>query len=209
VRVSQQRGGRAPLGPPARRRHGQRAARPQRPGAGLRRHAADHGAGMNASAESLRPASVIRLSSRTELNRQWLIAALARLRARIEAQIAGGAGETGKRADCVAAAEATGFTPALVHCAQAFGLSPFERELLLLAAGLELDHGLRAAITTLNSGVSSRASYGVALAVLTQPHWDALSPDAPLRHWRMVEPEPGGPLTQAGLRIDERILHFL
>src|SRR5262249_35781092 len=46
-------------------------------------------------------------------------------------------------------------------------------------------------------------------AVLTQPHWDALSPDAPLRHWRMVEPEPGGPLTQAGLRIDERILHFL
>jgi len=163
---------------------------------------------MNASAETMRPAAVTRLPSWTELNRQWLIAAIARLRARIEARTANMAGE-GDAADCIGVADATGFTPALIHCARVFGLSPFERELLLLVAGLELDHGLRAAVTTLNLGASSRASFGLALAVLTAPHWDALSPSAALRHWRMVEPEPAGNLTQAALRIDERVLHFI
>jgi hypothetical protein len=162
---------------------------------------------MNASAETMRPASVTRLPNWTELNRQWLIAAIAKLRERIEARTADMAGE-GEAADCIDANDATGFMPALVHCARVFRLSPFERELLLLVAGLELDHGLRAAVTNLNLGVSSRASYGLALAVLTAPHWDALSPSAALRHWRMVEPEPGGVLTQAALRIDERVLHF-
>ena len=54
VRVSRQPGGRRALGAPARRRRRQRAARPQRPVAGVRRHAADHGAGMNASIERCR-----------------------------------------------------------------------------------------------------------------------------------------------------------
>lgn len=144
----------------------------------------------------------------TELNRQWLIAAIARLRQRLEARIAGKTG-TEEAEDAVEAGELTGFTPALVHCGRTFGLSPFERELLLLVAGLELDQGLRAAVATLNSGVSSRASFELALTVLTAPHWHALSPDAALRRWRMVEPEPGTPVAQAALRIDERVLHFL
>jgi ATPase family associated with various cellular activities (AAA) len=151
-------------------------------------------------------APVTRLPSWTDLNRQWLIAAIARLRERLEVRLAGG---TGEAQDAVAATAASGCTPALVLCARTFGLSPFERELLLLVAGLELDQGLRAAVATLNSGVCSQASYGLALAVLTEPHWHALSPDAALRHWRLVEPEPGAPLTQAALRIDERILHFI
>jgi hypothetical protein len=121
---------------------------------------------MNASAETMRPASVTRLPNWTELNRQWLIAAIAKLRERIEARTADMAGE-GEAADCIDANDATGFMPALVHCARVFRLSPLERELLLLVAGLELDHGLRAAVTNLNLGVSSRASYGLALAVLT------------------------------------------
>ncbi|MBS0527761.1 MAG: ATP-binding protein, partial [Proteobacteria bacterium] len=69
--------------------------------------------------------------------------------------------------------------------------------------------GLRATITKLNSGASSRANYGLAFGMLTAPHWDALSPDRPLRYWRIVEPEPGGGLAQAALRIDERVLHFI
>jgi MoxR-like ATPase len=150
-------------------------------------------------------APVTDLPSWTDLNRQWLIAAIAGLRQRLEARLADRAGEE----DAVEATAAAEFTPALVHCARAFGLSPFERELLLLVAGLELDQGLRAAVTAVNGGVPARASYGLALAVLTQPHWDALSPASALRHWRMVEPEPGANLAQATLRIDERILHYL
>jgi MoxR-like ATPase len=161
---------------------------------------------MNARIETSVPDPVTRLPSWSERNQQWLAAAIARLRERIEAQ------NTAPRAevpDSVAVDAAPGFTPALLHCAQVFGLTPFERELLLLVAGLELDSGLRTAVATYNASPSSRASYGLALAKLTQPHWDALSPDAALRHWLIVEPESGAPLVQAALRIDERVLHFL
>src|SRR4029077_10588619 len=111
--------------------------------------------------------------------------------------------------DSVAADATPGFTPALLHCAQVFELTAFERELLLLVAGLDLDQRLRAAVASLNAGASARASYALAPGILTQPHWDALSPDAALRHWLIVEPEPGAPVTQAPLRLDERVLHFL
>jgi hypothetical protein len=141
----------------------------------------------------------------SDLNRQWLIAAIAALRQRLEARATSGGGAE----DAVEATLAAGFMPALVHCAHVFGLSPFERELLLLVAGLELDEGLRAAVTAVNDGASAQASFGLALTLLTQPHSDALSSDAPLRHWHMVEPEPVANLARAALRIDERILHYL
>ncbi|HXJ01484.1 MAG TPA: hypothetical protein VNH44_09680, partial [Micropepsaceae bacterium] len=140
----------------------------------------------------------------SEANQQWLIDAIARLRARLQGQATVGGSEA-----TVEAGPEPAFTPALIHCAQVFGLSPFEREVLLLVAGLELDSGLRAAVAALNDGVSPRANYAFAFGMLTQPHWGALSPDAPLRYWRLVEPEAGMPLTQAALRIDERILHFI
>ena len=164
---------------------------------------------MNAAAEAMRQASVTRLSSWTERNRQWLVAAIDRLRRRLDGLKDGAGSGHGTPQDCVAAADPHGFTPALLHCASVFGLSTFERELLLLAAGLELDSGLRAIVAALNQGISARASFGLALAVLAEPHWDALSPSAALRYWRMVTPDPGSELTLAPLLIDERILHYV
>lgn len=137
-------------------------------------------------------------------NQRWLVSAMASLRTRIDATT----DEALIRDSLDADAEA-GFTPALLRCAQRFGLTPFERELLLLTAGIELDQGLRAAVQSRNAGTSSRATFSLALAVLTQPHWDALSPQSPLRYWQLIEPEPDTPLTQAELRIDERVLHFI
>jgi MoxR-like ATPase len=141
----------------------------------------------------------------SERNQQWLTAAIGRLRRNIEAQTA--ASET--IAASAACDEDPGFTPALLRCARIFGLSPFERELLLLAAGLELDHGLRSAVNAVNDGASARVSFALGMAVLAAPHWDALSPQSPLRYWRLVEPEPGFPPAQAPLRIEERLLHFI
>jgi AAA+ superfamily predicted ATPase len=164
---------------------------------------------MNAPTEMAREISAGRVPSWVDLNRQWLITAIASLRRRIEAHASSGSQARAGFQDCIEAADAIGFTPALVHCARAFGLSLFERELLLLVAGLELDHGLRAAVLAINSHISSRANFGIALELLREPHWDALSPDAPLRLWRMIEPEPGGHLTQAALHIDERLLGFI
>ena len=140
-----------------------------------------------------------------ELNREWLIAAIARLRERIEADC----GPTEHRTDCIVATAAKGFVPALAGLAAAFGLSPFERELLLLLAGLELDQRLRETFARFTGDAAARATFSSALALLVSPHWDALSPDAPLRYWRMVVPEPASVLMVAPLRLDERVLHFV
>jgi hypothetical protein len=90
--------------------------------------------------------------------------------------------------------------PALETLAETFALSPFERALVLLCAGVELDGRFAEAW--------GRPTLGVALASLPDPHWSALAPAAPLRRWRMLE-LGGGPLTSASLKLDERILHYL
>ena len=52
-------------------------------------------------------------------------------------------------------------------------------------------------------------TFGLALAVLADAHWSALSPEAPLRRWRLIDVAAGPILTRAALKIDERVLHFL
>lgn len=89
----------------------------------------------------------------------------------------------------------------------AFGLSDFERSLLLLCAGAELDATVTEAVAALGRG--SRVTYSLALSALGNAHWSALSLTRPLRRWRMIEPAPGHDLASAPLRIDERTLHFL
>ncbi|MEV6424254.1 ATP-binding protein [Streptomyces sp. NPDC051662] len=100
-----------------------------------------------------------------------------------------------------------GALDALVSC---FGLSAFEREVILLAAAAELDPttGARCAAA---SGDPDRAhpTFSLALAALVEPHWSALTPVAPLRRWRLVELDDETRLTTSRLRLDERILHFL
>jgi AAA+ superfamily predicted ATPase len=89
------------------------------------------------------------------------------------------------------------------------GLSPFERDVLLLCAGLELDSGF-AAVCAAAQGDPAKAypSFSLALAALPEPHWSALGPGRPLRFWRLIE-VGGTSLTASPLRIDERILHYL
>ena len=91
-----------------------------------------------------------------------------------------------------------------------FGLSPFEGELLLLAAGAECDTALRDALTRME-GVAAPpgVNFAVALAHLDGAHWDALSPLAPLRRWQLLRLVGDASLGQARLRIDERVLHHL
>jgi AAA+ superfamily predicted ATPase len=102
------------------------------------------------------------------------------------------------------------YPPALERIAAGFGLSNFECDTLLLCAGMELSPELPALCATAQ-GDPSRAypTFALALAALPEPHWSALSPDGPLRHWRLVEVGAGQVLTAAPLRIDERVLHFL
>ncbi len=96
---------------------------------------------------------------------------------------------------------------ALVTC---FGLTAFERDLVLLTAAYELD-ATTASRCAAASGDPERAypTFSLALAALAEPHWSALTPVAPLRRWRVVELDDDSRLTMSRLRLDERVLHFL
>ena len=92
--------------------------------------------------------------------------------------------------------------------AETFGLSAFERDLLLLCAGVEMDAGLAACCA---AGAPGRpyATFGLALATLAEPHWSAITPVRPLRLWRLVEVRDEQALTGSRLCVDERVLHYL
>ncbi len=101
--------------------------------------------------------------------------------------------------------------PALEELCEAFGLSSFERDLLLLCAGLELDASFAPLCAAAQGDVQrTYPTFGLALAALPGGHWSALSPAGALRYWRLVEVDAGrDSLTRAPLRIDERVLHHL
>ena len=100
--------------------------------------------------------------------------------------------------------------PALTALTRLFELTTFERELLGLCAAVELDPSLAAACADAHGDPSrAYASFALALAQLAEPHWSALSPGGPLRHWRLLEVDPQPTVITGRLAIDERILHFL
>jgi hypothetical protein len=99
---------------------------------------------------------------------------------------------------------------ALNYLSAAFNLTPFERQVLLLCAGVELSASLaRLCATAQGSSQFTYPTFSLVLAAFPDAHWDALTPIAPLRRWRMIEPGNDSSLTQSKLRIDERVLHYL
>jgi hypothetical protein len=101
--------------------------------------------------------------------------------------------------------------PAAVDClVELFHLSPFERDILLLCAGIEMDSELAARCAEAQ-GQSQRpcVTFGLAMAALAEPHWSAFAPSHPLRRFRLLEVSGNSGLTSAPVRIDERILHYL
>ena len=108
------------------------------------------------------------------------------------------------------AAKSTNTSSALSSLCGAFGLSSFERDVLLLCAGIELDSTFAARYAAAH-GDARRVypTFSLALAALPEAHWSAIVPAAPLRRWRLIEVGAGDSLTTSPLRIDERILHYL
>jgi hypothetical protein len=123
-----------------------------------------------------------------------------------------GEGEEPELAEAMAKLEGADPPPALVILANRLGLSSFEREVLLLAAAMELD--------TRMAGLCARAqddparpcpTFALAMALFQSPSWDVLSPERPLRYWKLIEiTQPAGqPLTASAIRADERIVNFV
>ncbi|MCC6729956.1 MAG: ATP-binding protein [Chthonomonadales bacterium] len=98
--------------------------------------------------------------------------------------------------------------PALDRLCEAFGLTGFERAVVVLCAGMAMRSEM-AEVCARHGARGGRPTLGFALAALPDAHWSALAPDAPLRYWRLVELDPGPMLTERPMRLDERVLHFL
>src|SRR6478735_8065735 len=78
--------------------------------------------------------------------------------------------------------------PALDALQAMFGLSSFERSIVLLCAGVELDTRIGAFCSEATGRLESAyPTFAYALSALPQPHWSALGPDSPLRRWRMID----------------------
>lgn len=121
--------------------------------------------------------------------------------------------ELQRATEAVNAAEAR-LEPALKFIGERLGLSTFERQVLLLCAAMELD--------TRTAELCNQAQYqqtqsrpyptfALALALFDNPAWDVLSPERPLRYWRLLEiNQPAAqPLITSSLRADERIVNAI
>ncbi len=115
---------------------------------------------------------------------------------------------------------------AFAGIADAFNLSPFEQQVLLLCIAFELDTSIGALCASpdlhfqgIGPAAESQApasyvgkpfpTFALALNVFDDAHWDALSPEGPLRKWHLIALHPiaGQPLVSAALQIDPRVLN--
>ncbi|MFE7633649.1 ATP-binding protein [Kitasatospora sp. NPDC057518] len=157
-----------------------------------------------------------------ESHRQSLSAAVAAVLARVDAHAAGRTAEPAPPSTPETTRTAEPPAPgtrrtgrrqpaaALDALAASFGLTPFERDVLVLAAAPEIDP-TAAARCAAAGGDPGRGypTFSLALAALDRPHWSALTPVGPLRRFRLVELDDETAITASRLRIDERVLHFL
>ena len=101
---------------------------------------------------------------------------------------------------------------ALTMLGDRLGLSHFEQNILLLCAAMEFDTRIACLCARAHDDPNKPfPTFALALAIFDEPSWDALSPERPLRYWRLLEinqPE-AQPLTSSALRADERIVHYL
>ena len=151
----------------------------------------------------------------TVANQRCLMAELAVLSTSLDAP--GDGGNTNDSSEARAwrdACDAMLAPSALDKLCAAFGLSNFERRVLVLCAGVELDGRFAARLAAApGSGGHPWPSFGLALAAFPdEAHWDALATSGPLRRWRLVEFVGGvgqSSLVMNALRLDERILFYL
>jgi len=151
------------------------------------------------------PRYALRYLDWTEANQQFLVAEIAYLKARLSSE---------DTEACIIALnqaqERLAEPSAIDRLIEYFGLSGFERDILLLCAGVEMDSALAALCAKVQDNTQRQyATFGLAMAALAEPHWSALSPMRPLRRWRLIEIGNDNNLTSSRLKIDERVLHYL
>ncbi|MFB9925204.1 ATP-binding protein [Amycolatopsis halotolerans] len=107
-------------------------------------------------------------------------------------------------------AEAINPPPALTVLAARLGLSRFERDTLLLCAAVELDPSIAGLCAEAHGNPHmAYPTFGLALRVLPDPAWEAVSPQGGLRYWQLIEGVSGQGVVSAPLRAAERAVNYL
>ena len=88
-------------------------------------------------------------------------------------------------------------------------LSTFERNILLMCAGVELNTSFASLCYSINGTGRNFINFSLALSAFPDAHWNALSPNGRLRYWRLIELGKGELLTTRPIRVAETILHYL
>jgi hypothetical protein len=153
-----------------------------------------------------------------EANKRYLAAAVRVVRCLVEQHVARARGEDSGAADrameeaktLVAEASSELSRPsALDVLCGAFALSSFERGVLLLCAGMELQSDFADAFAAAGPGNRLYPTFGLSMAVLPEPHWSAFVSASPLRRYNLIDVGQGSTLTTSPLRVNEWVLHFL
>ena len=147
-------------------------------------------------------------------NEQYLATALAWLRQVLErqAEIAPASPTPELTAEALAVDETSEFAPALVLLSQRFDLSPFEQQLLLLCAALELDtHIATLCAKAQDHPQRPYPTFALALSLFDQPDWSVVMAESALRYWRLIDVISSSttPLTVSPLRADMRVVNYL
>ncbi|MDJ0647867.1 MAG: ATP-binding protein [Xenococcaceae cyanobacterium MO_188.B19] len=149
-----------------------------------------------------------------QLNHNYLSQELARIQTRLYEKIGSTEEPTlgGENFDLAEVASLELIPPfALEEICDRFSLTPFEKDILLLCAGMELDRGWGLLCgQAQGSDITNYPTFSLALSSLDYVHWDAIMPESALRHWRLIElKDNSNILTTKELVIDEQILHYL
>lgn len=102
--------------------------------------------------------------------------------------------------------------PALILLAGCLGLSVFDRQVLALCAAMALDTRIAGLCAKAQNDLSKPyPTFALTFTLFDNPDWSALSPNNPLRYWRLLEIHQLGvqPLIGAALAADERIVNYL
>lgn len=96
----------------------------------------------------------------------------------------------------------------LVELCEIYELSDFERDVLLVCAGVELESGIYAQLAKSNHGLAA-CSLAVLSGLSADADLEALLPEGILRRAQLLRFVPGPALADSTLRIEDRVLHYL
>jgi AAA+ superfamily predicted ATPase len=143
-------------------------------------------------------------------NQRYLELALLRVQARLQLMLQSPVDVAAIDREFLAVRSEMAAPSAFEQLCEAFQLSEFEAEVLLLCAAMEvLPRFGDLCAACQQDPLLSFPTFGLALAVLPSPAWTAITPVAGLRKLKLVEMEGGHALVRNRIRISERVLHFL